>query len=191
MRRLVLLSIAAAALCLPAVKAGTLYTINFSGGSPNPTSGSFTYDPSTGFSNFTVVWEGSTIDLTASANAPAISGTGCGGEASTPAYAFAIMSQAVTGCPTAPTYGWLGVLRPSASEDFFEFDVLSFTGLTTGEDSIITSFAGPSELTDTHGPWTITAVTTAAPEPAGAFLSTLGMAFLGIAVARQWRRAGR
>jgi hypothetical protein len=52
----------------------TDYTINFTGGSPKPTAGSFTYDETNPqFSSFFVTWDGLTFDLTSSANAPGTS----------------------------------------------------------------------------------------------------------------------
>src|SRR5215469_1023406 len=64
-----------------------------------PSSGSFTYDPSTGFSAFIVQWDGVTFDLTSAANAPLQFGTtGCDGEGSTPQYGFIIMAEIATGC---------------------------------------------------------------------------------------------
>ncbi len=54
-----------------AAAAPILYNINFTGGSPNPTSGSFKYDPTTTinpFSEFTVVWNSFTFDFTPTAN---------------------------------------------------------------------------------------------------------------------------
>ena len=67
-----------AAICAPAAHAGTLttYNITFTGGSPNPTMGSFTYDSTNPqFSNYTVIWDGITFDLTSSANSPTIIGS--------------------------------------------------------------------------------------------------------------------
>src|SRR5262249_36580797 len=122
MKNLILVLIAAAALFIQAASAATIYTINFSGGSPLPTSGSFTYDPVSGFSNFSVVWDNFTFDMTAAANAPSISGTGCSGEASTPSYGFAIMSQSLAGCTASPTYFWRGSDLPG-NPTLFEFRV--------------------------------------------------------------------
>ena len=46
------------------------YTLSFSQGFPNPTTGEFTYDasPIPTFSGFTVTWDGLSFDLTSSAN---------------------------------------------------------------------------------------------------------------------------
>lgn len=63
---------------LPAMAASATYSLAFTGGySTNtppyfvedaPSSGSFTYNPVSGFSNFVVVWGTDSFDLTASAN---------------------------------------------------------------------------------------------------------------------------
>lgn len=60
------------------------YIINFSGGSPNPTYGQFTYDSGAAlgnqFSAFTVEWNALSFNLTASANNPfdiPLGGFGC------------------------------------------------------------------------------------------------------------------
>lgn len=77
-----------------AIAAPVLYEISFTGGSPAPTLGSFQYDAAVpSFSNFIVVWNGITFDLTASANAPLIGGACAGG----PAGAFALLSDG-SGC---------------------------------------------------------------------------------------------
>jgi hypothetical protein len=55
---------------LPALATPVYYTINFTSGSPLPTSGSFFYDSATStFASFDVMWDGDTFDLTAGANA--------------------------------------------------------------------------------------------------------------------------
>ena len=65
-----------AALAGPAQASIIHYTINFTveTGSPTP-SGSFDYDPTVGFSNLIVSWDGELFDLTGSANAPGVGGT--------------------------------------------------------------------------------------------------------------------
>jgi hypothetical protein len=72
-----LTSLLLVACALPMLAAPIDYTMTFTGGyygSSNtlvpdaPQSGSFTYDPATGFSNFVVLWQGLSFDLTAAAN---------------------------------------------------------------------------------------------------------------------------
>lgn len=66
------------ACALPMLGAPIDYTMAFTGGyygfsgpliPDAPQSGSFTYDPASGFSNFVVLWQGLSFDLTAAANA--------------------------------------------------------------------------------------------------------------------------
>lgn len=54
------------------------YDITFSGGGPNPVSGSFIYDSTAAmpFSNFKVVWQGVNFDLTESVGIPFV-GSAC------------------------------------------------------------------------------------------------------------------
>jgi hypothetical protein len=77
--------LAIAAFGVPLANAGSIgYTIDFSepaglGFGPSPTAGSFSYDPGTAtFTDFTVMWDGDSLDLTNSANNPTIPGSpGC------------------------------------------------------------------------------------------------------------------
>src|SRR5205823_4784750 len=88
-----------------------------------PTSGSFTYDASTGFSAFIVQWDGITFNLTSAANTPALGtrSTGCNSRGSTPQYGFIIMDQIATGCDVSYMWGAQST-PPSASFDFQLFD---------------------------------------------------------------------
>src|SRR5581483_316518 len=91
----------------------TAYNIvfNIKYGGPTPT-GSFVYDPATGFSNFIVQWNGLTYNLTAPANNPIANGsvtTACSG-VSGPALGWAIMSQTVSGCASLNNYAF-GVVQ--------------------------------------------------------------------------------
>lgn len=55
------------------------YQIAFSGGSPTPTSGSFTYDTTGGlFTSFNVVWNGTNINILPNANTPVTQNLGSG-----------------------------------------------------------------------------------------------------------------
>lgn len=143
----------------------TNYTINFTTASGiAPTSGSFSYDSTTPlFSNFVVIWDGQTFDLSASANAP-FAGTApyagptnCTGEAATAAYAFAIMSQNVTGC-SAQYYWNINSLGGS-----FVFVVVPSAN-PSHADEIGSSTTNPT-IQLAAGDWTISTVV-ATPEPA-------------------------
>jgi hypothetical protein len=94
-------------LCLAAsvatiVAAPVTYDMTFTGGffsdSLNrevpfaPSSGSFTYDPASGFSNFIVMYDGATFNFTAQANAPEICIAGSPCYSGTPADAFASLT---------------------------------------------------------------------------------------------------
>jgi hypothetical protein len=156
----------------------TDYTINFTttSGSPTPVSGSFTYNSTNpAFSNFVVVWDGVTINLTASANAPIMqaAGTGCAGESSTPSYGFALMSHTVSGC-SLYTYWYAGT---TSSPYYSFFDFISQTG--TGSNQIYTYSDPASPTGNVYGTWTIQAVST--PEPSTCLLLTLGtLSLMGV-----------
>jgi hypothetical protein len=163
----------------------TNYVINFTTtyGSPAPVSGSFTYNSTKPtFSNFVVLWDGVSIDLTASANAPIVQagGTGCAGESSTPSYGFALISHTVSGC--SPYTYWEGTTTSSPYYTFFDF----FTQTGTGSNQIYTysnPVSGPAGLV--YGTWTIESVSTpeplSTPEPSTFLLLTLGtLSLMGV-----------
>lgn len=116
--RLLIVAVLFVILAVPSL-AGTLYDISFTLTSgPNvPTSGSFTYDPVSGFSAFVVVFDSVAFDLTSAANAPFLTGsTGCNSRASNQQYGFIIMSESATGC--TPVYDWLGSIAPLGNGTF-------------------------------------------------------------------------
>jgi len=133
------------------VLAGTTYDISFS---PlfglNPTSGSFTYDAKSGFSNFTVLWNGLKFDLTESANHPTISSSGCKSEMSNAAYSFALMSQSLTNC-RAPFYSW--------SQDYVNIGTTTFSfsvSANRGSDEITQTSPMPVQnIGNSTGGWSI------------------------------------
>ena len=138
----------------------TTYNINFVPlGHALPPSGSFTYDSTNPhFTNFTVLWDSITFDLTANANAPNDVGfpPGCTGEGSA-AFGFAMMSQNAV-CPQAASYQW--VADTNSFMSFFEFELLQPPG---GVQDVFQSFLVPGTTFggfDT-GTWTITPI----PEP--------------------------
>jgi hypothetical protein len=148
----------------------TTYLINFTATSGvAPTSGSFIYDPSTGFSNFTVVWEGVSIDLTFSAGNPFVASTGCTNEAATPAYGFIIISKSATGC-ASPTYFW-SASSGGSSIFFFQLHAVS-------NDLIEAAGAASPSAPASSGTWSITAQssTPAAPAPSSLILTLIGLA---------------
>jgi len=167
-----------AIVCLTLIAASTAtaassYEINFSGSNPLPTSGTFTYDPTTAtFSDFTVIWDGLTFDLTNSANNPAIGNAApaCVGSGTPGSQTFALLSGACDG-PAQEFTGWEALDDSGVSYLDFEteiingiyFDSLTDSGLNQGQGS--TGF--------TTGSFSITAV----PEP-----STTGMVICGLAL---------
>jgi len=169
---------------LPVYADSVNYTINFttSAGSPGPTSGSFTYDSSTGtFSNFVVVWDGYSFNLTSSANSTFLHASGCTGEASTGAYSFELLSQTLT-CPSAPAYFWAGQPRVGPTQAFL------FDAAVSGSayDQIGTYLPATGATDSAEGSWKISAVT--APEPSDLLL--LGSGLLSImGVGRRWKKS--
>jgi hypothetical protein len=150
------------------------YTINFTltSGSPLPTAGSFTYDPSVAvnpFSNFDVVWNGLTFDLTASANNPFMSAPPnappCVGGNTGAAAAFDLMSGA---CAAAPFITWFAL-----SGSVFGF---SAPPAVNGEFiDIVAVMQTPGANATAKGEWTITPT----PEPSYLIPGTLFLAFIG------------
>jgi len=182
------------ALALSASCAPILYRIEFSGesaiGSPLP-SGSFVYDPDVGFSDFLVNWNGVTLDLTSSANAPQLASdpaTGCDLAASDPQYGFIIMTQSAAGCTSPAQYAWAGdFLGGSYARLLFTLNVVD--GLAAPRDLIgglvVSNVPLSPPMDFAAGGWTVTAV----PEPS---TLALGLAsVLSLASIRLIRRCRR
>ena len=119
----VLLLLSVGFLVMRSQAAQITYNIEFTTTSGTaPSSGSFAYDPSTGFSAFIVQWEGVTFNLTSAANAPLQFGsTGCDSEGSTPQYGFIIMAQIATGCNVS--YAWGAQSTPPYASFGFHYSV--------------------------------------------------------------------
>ena len=113
------------------------YAIDFAGvGVIMPDAGSFTYDPSNGFSSFQVQWFGATFDFTAAAN----SASGCG--AAGPALGFALLKQALTQCRSgifAP-YAWNATEVGEGSPYTFSF---SYPNPQSGVSDITLTASAP------------------------------------------------
>jgi hypothetical protein len=139
-----------------------------------PSSGSFTYDPSTGFSAFLVQWDGVTFDLTSAANAPVQFGsTGCNSEGSTPQYGFIIMAQLATGCNVS--YSWGAQSTPPPPNASFSFQLFNNTAAA---DEIFLATNSGRNAAFGGGTWRLSAV----PEP-----STLGyVLFGGLSILARW-----
>lgn len=103
-----------------ATAAPITYNINFTGGTPNPTSGSFTYDSAAAlgsqFTGFNVLWSGISFDLTAQANSPIAGGTGCPAGLTSATF-FSILSGNSV-CSGTPSNQWNGFASPPGLESF-------------------------------------------------------------------------
>ena len=174
-------AVVARLLLLVGIVAGTAtasaitYDINFTDGSPLPTSGSFNYDATTAtFSAFTISWDGQTFDLTFSANAPGIGGDPCGGLTGAAA-TFGFLTDPTGQCGVL-VYGvnWYEYAPTSGSESF------GFEGATIPEP-VPANWIGISATNlsvspaGTSGGWT---TSVAAPEPSTAAMALIAGAFL-------------
>ena len=163
----------------------TTYAITFTlnpGYTLLPASGSFTYDSTNPqFSNFLVSWAGVTFDLTAAANAPDVRGSGCTGEASTPSFGFAIISQSASGCSNPIGYYW-GALVDGGGYAEFGFGLYNANSGVTQDVFITIVHAFDSGGPSATGNWSITpSSTVTTPEPSALVLLGIGIfALLGI-----------
>jgi hypothetical protein len=186
--RLGICALTAAALGTPVLMADAItYDINFTGTGILPTAGSFTYDAgaTTPFSDLTVTWDGTTFDMTASANSPEITPTvGCLSGATGAAASFALLDGACSPAPTNFTTQWFGAWDTATDTLNFSFNSTNFF-VPPRSSIFLEGFGGTGLTTDFGtGSWTISAV----PEPSALIPLTLLCAF---ALRKRSRQATR
>lgn len=165
---------AAAAIATP-----TTYDITFTGGSPTPTAGSFTYDPTlsaNNFSKFLVTVDGLVLDLTFSANAPYVQGA-C---QFTPADSFDMLEFATCAQNTQPladTWQYSTNLG---------LQTIELVGLGAQGTVVIATNGsiGNLQTLTTTGSFTVTAV----PEPSAGAISVAGFASMLVWAVRRGRK---
>jgi len=167
---------------LPIAAHANHYTISFTGTGFVPSTGSFDYTSTTGFSNFLVYWPailGTTpFDLTSAANSPT------GGDCGTPAaaLAFTLLQHSLTTCTSTPgvayQYQWNAAASPAPDgNQTFNFSY-SPAGSTQSNIAIegaayCSTCAG---AVGNFGSWTVSpGVGSSVPEP-----STLGLLGIGL-----------
>jgi hypothetical protein len=171
---------------VPALQASALYTINSTILSTHfaysALTGSFDYDPSVtdSFSNFTVEWDGFTLDLTDSANNPELDATStCIGNKTGAAATFAFLDCANSGT------AWF------AAEDYSTN--LSYMGIfgrdtLNGANTAVIQAGTPpgaSNIADSG----ILTITQVAPEPGSIMLMLIGLGLsAGVRQATRMRR---
>jgi hypothetical protein len=150
----------------------TDYTITFTGASPSLTpAGSFTYDSTVlSFSNFLVVWDGITFDLTSAANNPVTKGTlpTCLTSASGATATFSLL----TDCASDPNAAWSAI---GSTPEFFIFDT---PPVATGVISVRTIASQPPTSDAAAGTFEVSAITT--PEPGTSSLMLIGIGLVSV-----------
>jgi hypothetical protein len=172
------LSATAVLLAVTAAPAGATtieYEINFGGGVGAP-SGSFFYNNVTDtFSGFTVTYDGTVFNLTSSANAPVIGGTGgaCTGGATGGAASFALFTTCLGSNPSVNTV-WYGT---STIFEITNYGTVASTDFTCVESGDATCMMGapPLPLVDGIDP---------IPEPSSWALVLMGSG-LGLVMRRR------
>ena len=156
------------------------YNINFTDGSPNPTSGSFQYDSAGSglFSNFIVLWQGFNFDLTSAANAPSVTGS-CVSSASN---SFALLNGTLACVQPGVGPTWVG---QGNGTGFADFDFQGSDSSNSNELLIQDVSFVEASLSLASGNFTIT-TPVATPEP-----GSIALAFIGGASLLAWKRRRR
>lgn len=174
---------------LVALSAPQTYEIYFTQtqGSIPAIDGQFTYDSSTGFSNFKVAWNGAMLDLTNAANFPSLFTTADGYKTGSHVDSFALLTDSL---PQPRNY---------ATWDAFVYDQRTFFGFTSGagvngvSESIVSiNYNGPAVGIETPvqaGGFSSVYVGVAVPEPASGVMAAVGLGALVTLMRRNQRRA--
>jgi hypothetical protein len=181
-----LLLFCAAACAIPDFAAPISYTMTFTGGLYSnsvfhplaPTSGSFTYDSSSGFSNFIVDYDGDVFNLTASANAPSVCATLGNCVTGTPAEEFQMLMT---------DDQWSAFEPPADGGTKTNFLIGNDLGGISADAAVFPGFGiGSPPRT---GTFSLT-LTSSVPEPATLkLLWAAALGFLGVAYLRSRKRA--
>ena len=164
------------------------YNIQFTttSGSPTPASGSFFYDPDVPvFSNFFVVWNAQTYDMTSAANAPSFALGSCNtpGNGAADTFDFLLNQNCGSG---QYSNGWNGYSDDSSTT--FSFERLDDGSSFTDAIAIYTGVSATGNINMASGTFSISLAEAPVPEPATLSLLTAAAALL--AVRLRIRRAG-
>ena len=174
----------AAALVSPLVAraAPMTYFVNFSGGSTLPALGLFTYDATSGFSNFLVSWNSTLFDLTSAANAPGVGGA-CPGASSSPATGFALMDHSLC---SGVFSRWNGSQTSGLSSFSFYNETLALPAKTGAFINANMPAAFDPIPVNAAGDWTLTKLT-GVTGPAVSEPPTILVLLAGLLLLAGWR----
>lgn len=147
------------------------YNFVWSGQSPLPTSGSFTYDSSlTQFTNFTIVWDGYTFNFLPVVNST-VSSSGCGNITTQQIFNFLTAANTSECNPGPDKLTWQGLI----SGQYAIFNLFNTDG-GQGVTDIELSVSDQLAITGSFGPISgLYSVTPASvPEPSTLFLALAG-----------------
>jgi hypothetical protein len=166
----------------------TTYTITFTGASQALTpTGSFTYDSTVpNFTDFQVVWDGFTFDLTSPANSPLIVGTlpVCFTASSGAAATYSLL----TDCFSNPNTLWRALAGFSGTTGIAVFDIANFDANGNSIDfQANATLPNAKPLASASGGFTATTIVT--PEPGTLLLTLTGVGLFGLTLVLRKRTA--